>query len=407
MSVTPEILLQRVEDDRKKPLMDRGIIEREWLSFVGWLDNSYTKRDAHGKDLGKPLAPTTVKSYAGIIKTFYAFYGFPMSKRAALPKKIASSKGKVENVAIRYRPEQVRKLISVMDNNEHKTVCLIQFQGGLDVSTVYNLKWKNVRDQLSRKDSPILLTLQRGKTGKIFKTVIGEDAIKSLRNYVNELNFVKYQCTECGVTWKDQRKTCPYCKIQSVKEKQEKLKANDYLFARSRKNRARVFRDYQLAMRRYVVLAEILTPEQLEDSDISKGRPHALRAGFSSILKGKGCDRELVEYMLGHEIPYAEAYFKMSDKEIIDTYGQYEKYLSLDYREDFDKLEARVDAKIKRLTNQNEAYESRIMELKNEIEKLKELERNRINALAKEEPDIPEDMKRKLIKLIESEMSKK
>ena len=142
-------------------------------------------------------------------------------------------------------------------------------------------------------------------------------------------------------------------------------------------------------------------------ADINPMRPHALRAAFSSILSLNGMNQKLVDYLQGHADQYGGAYYKISDEEIREKYEEHSKALALDYREDFDKLESRVNDKIQKLENMNEAYETRVMELKEEVRELKELERNRINALAKEEPDIPEDMKRKLIKLIESEMSKK
>jgi len=369
-NVTPKGLLLRAKSDREKDSFEAGDIERQWVSFVQWLSETYTKHGPHGEDLVKPLAPTSIRSYSGIIKSFFAHYGVPMSKRATLPKKIARSKGKVENVAIRYRPEQVRRLISVMSNNEHKALALIQFQGGLDVSTAYSLKWKDVKRQMERGDSPMLLTLERGKTGTIFKTCLGSDAIETIRNHMAEMLMTRFRCLECGASWKDQRKKCPYCKKQSVREYRDELKPNDFLFSRGREIRHRVQRDYQSSMRRYVVSAGIQTPEELADSDMSRGRPHALRAGFSSILKSKGVDRELVEFMLGHEIPYGGAYFKMSDDEIIDVYRGAEKYLSLNYREEYDILESRVNEELGQMRTMNDALLNQNQDLKSRIEEL-------------------------------------
>ena len=388
MKVTPTSLLERAEKERSKGFLESGKPEREWVSYVGWLQTSCSKTDTHGNELGKPLGYATIRSYAGIVKSFYAHYGIPMSKRAAFPKQIAMSRGKLENVSIPYRPEMVRKLVGVMDNNEHKAIALLQFQSGVDVSTALSLRYRDVRRGLEAGETPMLLTLKRSKTGMLYKTCIGRDAFEAIRTHVTSMELVKFRCTMCGSTWKVRRKKCPYCKRRTVKELRDQWKSDDFIFGRSREDRSRVSGAYQLAMRGYVVLAGIQTPEELEDSDINRGRPHALRAAFSSILKGQGAPDQMVEFWMGHEVPYGSAYFKQSDQEIIDTYKQYEKYLAMDFREDYDVLEARVNAKVK-------DQEVIILGLKEQVRQLEEEQKlaGKLLALLAKKPEIIDMLK--------------
>jgi hypothetical protein len=64
-------------------------------------------------------------------------------------------------------------------------------------------------------------------------------------------------------------------------------------------------------------------------ADINPARPHALRSGFSSILKLEGVNELFVEYMMGHVIPYNGAYFRPHPEELRKVYSEHEHALSI------------------------------------------------------------------------------
>jgi hypothetical protein len=116
---TSKQLLDLIVEDRKKSLEEQGEIESLFVDWALWLKSEYELSDHGGsrtKINKKGASGNTIKTYAGGIKSFFSFYGYPLSKRRArLPNEIRLASGKLENIKIEYRPEQVKKLLSVIE----------------------------------------------------------------------------------------------------------------------------------------------------------------------------------------------------------------------------------------------------------------------------------------------------
>ncbi len=70
-------------------------------------------------------------------------------------------------------------------------------------------------------------------------------------------------------------------------------------------------------------------PKELENVDLNPCRPHALRSAFSTTLKLKGFDPNLVDFMMGHRLPYGGAYLIPPEEKVREMYREVERYLSI------------------------------------------------------------------------------
>ena len=345
LEITPKNLLERLQEDRKKPILDQGKIEREWLEFVEWLKTKYNKRQF--KDT--KVSSATVRDYANVVKQFYKDFGLPLASLAKLPKSIRSDKGKVENKKINVRAKDVKQLLNVMRTNKDKAITMLLFQTGIDLSSVFSLKYCDIMKEFEEGTEPIVVHVQRGKSSVAHRTCIGRDGITALKVYLNEVRERRWRCERCGASWRVRRNTCPWCNKQgfnhhNMKEYREELSPDSYLFVSKETAINSEISNFEQRFRQYGILAGLITEDQLKRADINPARPYALRSAFRSVLGFKNMDRDLIEYMMGHSDSYNGAYLNFSDDELRDIYKQYEEHLSVsevkelaDVRMDFEK----------------------------------------------------------------------
>jgi integrase/recombinase XerD len=179
------------------------------------------------------------------------------------------------------------------------------FQSGMDVSTICSLNYGDVERELDDGKEPLMLHIIREKEGVEFHTFFGRDAIDALKLYLEERT-------------KKYGEKLTYETPLFVKEGAKKL-----TFERITTNLI------QIMFRDLVINAGIVTKDQLQMADINPARPHALRSGFSSILKLEGVNELFVEYMMGHVIPYNGAYFRPHPEELRKVYSEHEHALSI------------------------------------------------------------------------------
>jgi len=119
-------------------------------------------------------------------------------------------------------------------------------------------------------------------------------------------------------------------------------------------------------LREVAVLSGVVSKEEMERADMNPCRPHALRSGFSTIMKLQGVNNEIVEYWMGHVIPYEAAYMIPQEEELKKIYAEHEEALSVNRSvEQIKKLEEKFDGKM-------ETYDEIINRQAAEIKKLRE-----------------------------------
>ena len=348
IELMPGDLLKRYDDDRSKEISNRGHPEEEWIEFVHWLQNS-KKHDLRGNLTDDYLSPASVRSCGGSIKSFYSWHGMTLSRKAQAPRIVRRATPKLENMKFEYRPENVKKLLAVMKNNRDKAITLVMFQSGMDISTALSLTWGQVRRAVENDEAPLLVHVTRQKTGLMYRTLLGKDAIDAIKTYVRERTMTRYVCDECGRSSGDKRNICPECRSEVMKPFKETLESDTPLFNPKNDMGTMLNPSYQRVLRRCAVLANLVTVEEMQKADINPARPHALRSAFESILSLHGANQGLIDSLMGHETQYGGAYKSASNDELRQMYSKYEKHLSVNDSQDFQDVREEFSERIRSL----------------------------------------------------------
>ncbi len=341
--ITPDILLERLIEDRKKPLEKQGAIEKELNAWLKWLEHDYIKRvrGANGGKTGvKGVSASSIKLYIYSVKSFFSFYGYPLSKKVKLPRHIKMNNGKIENIKIEYRPEQVKKLLDVIRSPRDKALVLLMFQSGMDISTALSLNYGHIQEGLEGGNEPLMIHVNRPKVGLNYRTFVGHDAVEALKLYMNQRK-VKYK-EEIGYD--------------------TPLFVSDGTHINKRKRI--VPKNFQDNMREYVLLAGLVTEERLKRSDLSPARPHALRAGFSTIARLKGLNEKLIDYFMGHSDSYGGAYNIVTNDELKEKYIEIEPGLSVSSVSNLGDIEVKMKEELELRDHMIRGMKEEILDLK-------------------------------------------
>lgn len=333
--LNPKELIDEAEEDRKKPIRQQGRPEMRLAEFFEWLTTEYEVktrgkvRKASGrKGISKMMAAT----YVAAIRSFYRRNGFHIMTK--LPK----AAPKPENIKRSLTTDDIRKLVNHAPTLRDRAIILFMFQGGFDVSTLCSLNYGNVRRELEEGKTPLLIRVVRQKDEVPYFTFVGKDAVEALKAYLNDRRAK-------GEVLND--KTPLFIKEGARKGKHERISGNLI----------------QNMLRETALKAGIVTREELENADLNPCRPHALRSAFSTILKLKGFDPNLVDFMMGHRLPYGGAYLIPPEEKVREMYGEVESELSIS-----------GDGYInKELQEKLKLYRSEVNELQNQINDLRRL----------------------------------
>ncbi len=366
--LNPKQLIDEIEEDRKKPRRERGEVEFKLKEFHEWLLNEKDKMMGGWKPrkVGKKgLSPKRANMIVNTVRSFYKINGFPVLN-LRLPKAPPLKK----NHKLTLRAEHVKKLVDHSPTIRDKAIILMLFQSGMDISTLISLNYGDVARGLENDECPLAIHVVRKKAGIEYTTFIGRDAIDALKAYLNKR-----------------------------RQKQGEIKYDEPLFVKEReiKGDKRITRNaIDKMLKQVAVLSGVVSKEEMERADMNPCRPHALRGAFSTIMKLQGVNNEIVEYWMGHAIPYESAYMIPQEDELRKIYAEHEEALSINRAtEQIKKLEQKFNGKM-------ETYDEIINRQAAEIEKLRrELgERKSVaDALLKEIKDKPEK-RRQLAELL-------
>ncbi len=338
------------------------------------------------KKMLKTLAPNTVNMYGALIRSYLGWWGMRFSKRARLPLAVTTAQERIENKKYEYRPPDVKKLIDVVSDLRDRTMILFFFQGGIDLSTAFSLKYGDVAEQLESGQSPLLIHAKRPKSQFNFRFCIGSDAINALKVYINDRKMVRYTCVGCNASWRMPRQTCTKCgaKTKTIKED---VDYDEPLFVtHDGKKRAISKSTFESRMRRYVAHGKIVDPRRMKRADFNIAGTHALRAAFSSILQYHGMNQVIIDGFQGHKVAYDSAYSRLSDRELIELYSKFEEHLMVSNAEAMMTLREEM------------------LEMKRKMKEMEEREINRATNLA----GLPSDpvkvaLYKRLLALVESD----
>ena len=341
MGKNPKELIDDIEEDREKPRRERGKPEQKMEEFYQYLLNDFvTRRTVNGKRR-RGLSKNLAAAYTTSIRSFYRRNGYPlMSKsRRGVPKK--------ENSKMSMTPRLVKKLVDHAPTLRDKAVILFMFQGGFDVSTLCSLDYGDVARELKEGEDPMMITVVREKEEVEYFTFVGKDAIDAIMAYLDERRHKGEDMTfQSPLFLKEGKK----------KRKGERITTNLI----------------QNMLRDVAVSSRVVSEEEMRSADMNPARPHALRAGFSTVLRLNGFSDMLVEFMLGHSVPYNGAYLIPPPEKIREMYRDVEPQLSVnEASKSVSDLEKRMDEKMKTHMEMLEGQQKEIKELRDEVNRTK------------------------------------
>jgi len=340
-----QLIDEAVEDSRKDPRQRKDILLTRVLGFYTWLKTDYEKKSRGTGPhhvIGKGVSDKLATMYTAAVRSFYSTYDLTikLKGRRRIPR------ARVTNKRMIIASEQVKVLVDHVRSPRDRAIILVNFQGGLDASTLCSIKYGDIAEGLVKNEHPLKLELQRPKTGTDFYTFIGKDATEALRAYLADMK-------QRGVTFTN----------------------STALFLQG-KSKLPVVTDNIQDMMKEVAQRAGFIDKQNNGHDQNPLGPHALRESFGSIMTNSGVPDTIVDFWLGHEIgELAEAYKSVQFESLKKMYLDREKLLSIsaakvDVEEIKEKLRAEVQEQSKQLQIMVNSLLTENMDLKNRIQQV-------------------------------------
>jgi integrase len=216
------------------------------------------------------LSRSSTVTAMNVVKSFYACNYVPLDLRA--PK---TWRSRVRRTPTRA---EVGLMVKSCRGIRDKAIILFMFQSGVSLGDLRRVTYRLIRDELESGVEPVHIPMTRGKVMRRYDTFIGADTVEALKKYFAE----------------------------------EKPVMDKPVFGVSD-------RMIQIIVRSASARAGLDPP----------ATPHRLRAAFSTCLKSAGAPDQLVEYWLGHRIPYEGAYFSPTVEDQRRIYGSFEWAVSV------------------------------------------------------------------------------
>jgi site-specific recombinase XerD/chaperonin cofactor prefoldin len=368
--LTPQQLIEEACEDLLRPITERrNIVEERIRGFFVWLQTEY-QRKRKGKIKGekiplgerpsvqeKGVSPSLAKTYCGAIMGFYRANNYRVNVKAnrdfkALPK----------HIRFNWTVDDIRKMVNHAKTLRDRAIILVQFQSGADDSTICSLNIGHVRKELKENKIPLRLDLQRGKERLPYITFIARDGVEALKAYLQE-RMVK----EGRESLDDFREEEPLFIVESWNRKAlKRIKP----------------RHIQAMFRNIALEAGLISKEYLENNHWNPARAHALRSAFASLLRSAGVNEQDINFMMGHKIPYQQAYYQQEGERLRKTYADAMHVLSIFETKEITEIEARLSKQIQEqntiisnLVARNEQLEARLQTFESFIDEF-----NRIKA---------------------------
>lgn len=321
--LTPKKMIDEVDEDLKKPLRERGVVERRIRDFYQWLLTEYQRKGRGSSEVkpgeGKGLASKTAATHCGAIMGFYREFNYKVNIKIGYEFKPTPV-----NRRFNISPSDVFKLVSHAKTLRDRAIILVMFQSGMDVSTLCSLTYGHVAKEVLENRIPALIDIVREKEKLSHITFLARDSVEALNAYLAE---------------------------RKRKEGWVKLQADAPLFVKESWKRGKAEsiepRHIEAVLRTLAVEAGMVAKEEIEKNHWNPVRPHALRASFASQLRAMGVNEVDIDFMEGHKIPYQGAYYQREGERLRKTYADAMVSLEVFRRAgEVSEVEERLKAKI-------------------------------------------------------------
>ena len=277
-----QLIDEAIEDSRSDPRDKKDVVLHRLIGFYKWLRNEYVQKKTVGKGktqkVKKGILGLSAEMRVNVIRGFYSTFDITVR----LKGKHRLPKSRVKNKRIVFKPEDVWKVKALVDHARtprDRAIILFHFQGGLDVSTLCDLNYGDIAEELERNSHPMKIETMRVKSGVEFYTFVGQDAIDALKAYLADMKSRGVEFTN-----------------------------KTPLFLQERGKKRLKTHNIQAMMKDLAVRAGFVTDGNNGNSFNPLGT-HSLRESFSSLMINSGVPDTIVDFWLGHEIgDMAKAY---------------------------------------------------------------------------------------------------
>lgn len=308
---------------QERPRERKDVLLTRILGFYNWLKTDYEKR-SRGKGphhvVGKGLSDKLATMYCGAVRSFYGTYDLSIRLRG----RRRMPKPRIKNKRMIVASEQVKALFDHARTPRDRAIILVNFQAGLDASTLCSIKYEDVADGLARNEHPLKLELQRPKTGTDFYTFLGHDAVEAVKAYIRDMKARNVEFNHDTPLFLQEKSKNPL-NTQNIQD-----------------------------MYREVAFRAGFVDRKNNGHDQNPLGPHALRESFGSIMTNSGVPDTIVDFWLGHEIgEMSEAYKSVQFDNLKQMYLTREKLLSITTAKvDIDELKDRLKVEMEKDTRQ-------------------------------------------------------
>jgi len=275
---------EAIEDFKRDPRERKDIVVNRLIKFYKWL---------------RTESGLSAEMRVNVIRGFYSTFDITvrMKGKNRLPK------SKVENKRIVFKPEDIWKVKALVDHARtprDRAIVLFHFQGGLDVSTLCDLNYGDVVEQLEKNSHPMKIETMRVKSGVEFYTFVGQDAIDALKAYLADMKSRGVEFTN-----------------------------KTPLFLQERGKKRLKTHNIQTMMKDLAVRAGFVSEANNGNSFNPLGT-HSLRESFGSLMINSGLPDTIVDFWLGHEIgDMAKAYKETQFENLKQMYLEREHLLAV------------------------------------------------------------------------------
>lgn len=302
---TPAELIRAAKEEKKYLDMDERSINAIFVKFRSRLQS-------------RNLAPITIRNRMNGIKSFYSAFKIetPVLKQRGKKGKARTLK---EN---RRKPEleDLQKALKVCDLTE-AAILLTGLSSGLSCIDITKLKYSDYINGYDPKSGLCLLELERVKTGVEFKTILSKEATDAINLYLEWRNRSPNTKNTRRVNQIAKQNVTPDSYLFIKRDVPEK-----YLETRDEELR-QLTRNSILKMYRSINERAGLSTEPGHWNVL---RSHALRRVFNTRLSEAGCNVNVIERFMGHDLGGSmDGYLEMSDDSLKSIYEKYQPFLKV------------------------------------------------------------------------------
>jgi len=341
-----ELIEEAHEDRQLPPLEQKDVVINRLIKFHEWLSNDvqkFSRGKGEHKVKGKGLTPRSALMKVNCIRSFYSTFHISVKLRGR--HKLAN--GKVKNKRMIVNAEQVKTLVQHARSIRDRAIILVNFQGGMDASTLCSLNYEDIVPAVETGEHPFKLNVFRKKGDVEYYTFLGKDAVEALRAYVADRRAR-------GTEWN----------LESPLFTKERRATDERITPNLIQN----------MMKEVAVSAGFVKKNNGKDFNILGS--HALRESFSSLMLNSGVPRPIVDFWLGHKRTNLDtAYMTIDEEAVRKMYAKREHLLNInDVTEKNEEIKKLADELIvvkegtKGVANKTERLESQVEELKSQLE---------------------------------------